>query len=87
MVSEQVNLNHERHSYGKIEKSTKSLHPIVGEGKVGKYSVAAGQWSLIPPMSPLYHAEMLMFTVQDVLTPTKWQKYQTRICIALLCGS
>ena len=27
MVSEQVNLNHERRPYGKIEKSTKSLHP------------------------------------------------------------
>ena len=27
MVSEQVNLNHERPPYGKIEKSTKSLHP------------------------------------------------------------
>ena len=27
MVSEQVNLNRERRPYGKIEKSTKSLHP------------------------------------------------------------
>ena len=27
MVSEQVNLNHKRHPYGKIEKSTKSLYP------------------------------------------------------------
>ena len=27
MVSEQVNLIHERRPYGKIEKRTKSLHP------------------------------------------------------------
>ena len=32
MVSEQVNLNHERRPYGKIEKSTKSLHPTVYQG-------------------------------------------------------
>ena len=34
MVSEQVNLIHERGPYGKIEKSTKSLHPsrqVAGE--------------------------------------------------------
>ena len=29
LVSEQVNLIHERRPYGKIEKSTKSLHPNV----------------------------------------------------------
>ena len=29
MVAEQVNLIHGRHPYGKIEKSTKSLHPSV----------------------------------------------------------
>ena len=29
MVTEQVDLNHERRPYGKIEKSTKSLHPTV----------------------------------------------------------
>ena len=29
MVSEQENLNHKRHPYGKIENSAKSLHPNV----------------------------------------------------------
>ena len=30
LVSEQVDLNHERRPYGKIEKNTKSLHPTPG---------------------------------------------------------